>query len=123
MQEVLQWYANNKGLKGIIRVNIVLPQASKTTAVQGQHNFEPGRIRLLKRRIRLLDGTINFTLDEAVVDIDCSCIKMCGLFPGPVADILFALFPQIQREDWQVENVEEDFTHEIDLHDCDVEPV
>eukprot|EP00026_Physarum_polycephalum_P001840 Phypoly_transcript_01843.p1 GENE.Phypoly_transcript_01843~~Phypoly_transcript_01843.p1 ORF type:complete len:986 (+),score=72.15 Phypoly_transcript_01843:121-3078(+) len=116
LKKVLQWYTDNHTwLVGIIRVNVILPYAAETTATQGQHTFEPGRIRLLQRRIMTPDSTINFLMQEAIVDIDSSCIDMCKLFPHSVADLLRKIFPKTQIMQWQVETLTEPFTHQIKL--------
>jgi len=84
---------------------MVFPQAAETTAACGQHNFVPGRIRLCKRRI-IASETIDFTIQETVVDIDASYIDFCGIFPPNVAALLKKFFLDMEQNNkWHVENI------------------
>jgi len=98
-------------LKGIVRVHINFPCAPSA----GEHNFKPGTIRLLRRKYSFQGN--EFSLNEAVVDIDRSCLSLCdGLFSTELQKELRAMLGQEhQLSEWKVEAINEEFCHTVAL--------
>ena len=82
---------------------------------------------MTKRNFTIIDDTtkhtLKFSLQEAIVDIDSSCIELCNMFPPKVLPILHKLFPAPQKTAWEVVQQGEEFSYTEVLHVLKVQDI
>jgi len=106
----LQWYADSiqsNQLQGIVRVHICLPYAAKPSKT-GSAVFKPGTIRLQTKNITFKDNRL-LHINEAIIDVDSSCLALLGIFQDKDLAALEAVFP-LKKEaskltEWTVESL------------------